>query len=55
MMSGEGSSSFSSLSKANKSGIEEVFKTVDWPEQFPFKKEDFEQFDESSDQFFIPL
>ena len=55
MMSGEGSSSFSALAKANKSGIEEVFKTVDWPEQFPFKKEDFEQFDESSDQFFLFL
>jgi len=52
MMSGEGSSSFSALAKANKSGIEEVFKTVDWPEQFPFKKEDFERFDESSDQNF---
>lgn len=52
MMAGEGSSSFPALAKAKNSEIEEVLKNVDWPEQFPFKKEVFERFDESSDQVF---
>lgn len=51
-MAGQGSNSFSALAQAKGSGIEEVLKSVDWPEQFPFKKEDFERFDESSDQLF---
>lgn len=24
----------------------QILKNVDWPEQFPFKKEDFQRFDE---------
>ncbi|CAB4318645.1 unnamed protein product [Prunus armeniaca] len=37
-----------------KSGpsFEEILKNVEWPEQFPFKEEDFKRFDESSDQLF---
>lgn len=35
-----------------KSAVEEVFKDVEWPEQFPFKEEDFQRFDESSDSQF---
>ncbi|KAH9328290.1 hypothetical protein KI387_000398, partial [Taxus chinensis] len=50
-MAGEGSS-LSAIAKVKKSEIEEVLKNVDWPEQFPFKKESFDRFDESSDQTF---
>ncbi|KAJ8433953.1 hypothetical protein Cgig2_001882 [Carnegiea gigantea] len=39
-------------SARQKSGIEEVLKDVQWPEQFPFKDEDFQRFDESSDSLF---
>lgn len=39
-------------SARQKSGIEEVLKDVEWPEQFPFKDEDFRRFDESSDSLF---
>ncbi|TQD87610.1 hypothetical protein C1H46_026809 [Malus baccata] len=37
-----------------KSGpsFEEILKNVEWPEQFPFKPEDFQRFDESSDLVF---
>nr|GMC92570.1 Malonyl-[acyl-carrier protein] O-methyltransferase [Ipomoea batatas] len=35
-----------------KGAIEQVLKNVDWPEQFPFKEEDFQRFDESSDSLF---
>ena len=27
-------------------GLFQILKNVDWPEQFPFKKEDFQRFDE---------
>lgn len=41
------------LASARQKGvIEEVLKTVDWPEQFPFKEEDFQRFDESTDSYF---
>ncbi|XP_027065845.1 uncharacterized protein [Coffea arabica] len=41
------------LASARQKGvIEEVLKNVDWPEQFPFKEEDFQRFDESSDSYF---
>ncbi|CAI9100559.1 OLC1v1037685C1 [Oldenlandia corymbosa var. corymbosa] len=46
-----GSNSF--LASARQKGvIEEVLKNVDWPEQFPFKEEDFQRFDESADSYF---
>ncbi|KAG6772064.1 hypothetical protein D5086_013085 [Populus alba] len=35
-----------------KGVIEEVLKNVDWPQQFPFKEEDFQRFDESPDSLF---
>ncbi|ERN04070.1 hypothetical protein AMTR_s00209p00028300 [Amborella trichopoda] len=35
-----------------KSPINEVLKNVEWPEKFPFKEEDFQRFDESSDSLF---
>ncbi|KAL3535631.1 hypothetical protein ACH5RR_004092 [Cinchona calisaya] len=41
------------LASARQKGvIEEVLKNVDWPELFPFKEEDFQRFDESSDSDF---
>ncbi|KAL8171296.1 hypothetical protein V2J09_023100 [Rumex salicifolius] len=36
----------------DKSVIEEVLKNVDWPEQFPYKSEDFQRYDESPDTQF---
>ncbi|XP_057518151.1 uncharacterized protein LOC130799032 isoform X1 [Amaranthus tricolor] len=35
-----------------KSAVEEVLTNVEWPEQFPFKEEDFQRYDESSDTVF---
>ncbi|XP_061368902.1 uncharacterized protein LOC133311809 [Gastrolobium bilobum] len=32
--------------------VDEMLKKVEWPEQFPFKEEDFQRFDESSDSMF---
>ncbi|KAI4377434.1 hypothetical protein MLD38_015058 [Melastoma candidum] len=34
------------------SPIDKVLKDVEWPEQFPFREEDFQRFDESSDSLF---
>ncbi|CAN1185582.1 hypothetical protein LINPERHAP2_LOCUS37634 [Linum perenne] len=39
-------------SARQKGAVEEVLKNVAWPEQFPFKEEDFQRFDESSDSSF---
>ncbi|KAJ4825452.1 hypothetical protein Tsubulata_010613 [Turnera subulata] len=39
-------------SARQKSAIEEVLKNMEWPEQFPFKEEDFQRFDESPDSQF---
>ncbi|GFY98444.1 S-adenosyl-L-methionine-dependent methyltransferases superfamily protein [Actinidia rufa] len=39
-------------SARQKGEIEQVLKNVDWPEQFPFKEEDFQRFDESPDTSF---
>uniref|UniRef100_A0A5B7BEB3 Methyltransferase type 11 domain-containing protein n=1 Tax=Davidia involucrata TaxID=16924 RepID=A0A5B7BEB3_DAVIN len=39
-------------SARQKGEIEKVLKNVEWPEQFPFKEEDFQRFDESPDSFF---
>ncbi|PIA64345.1 hypothetical protein AQUCO_00100096v1 [Aquilegia coerulea] len=41
-----------SASQQGGSPIEEVLKNVEWPEQFPFKDEDFQRFDESPDTVF---
>ncbi|KAF7813920.1 biotin synthesis protein BioC [Senna tora] len=34
------------------SSLDELLKNVEWPEQFPFKDEDFQRFDESPDSLF---
>ncbi|XP_028770262.1 uncharacterized protein LOC114727716 isoform X2 [Neltuma alba] len=34
------------------SSVDELLKNVEWPEQFPFKEEDFQRFDESPDSLF---
>ncbi|KAE8658180.1 cytidine deaminase-like [Hibiscus syriacus] len=35
-----------------KSSVEQALQNVEWPEQFPFKEEDFQRFDESPDSLF---
>ncbi|GFP92659.1 hypothetical protein PHJA_001410100 [Phtheirospermum japonicum] len=35
-----------------KGAVEKVLENVEWPEQFPFKEEDFQRFDESADTLF---
>ncbi|XAR67173.1 hypothetical protein NMG60_11013636 [Bertholletia excelsa] len=41
------------LASAREKGeVEKVLKNVEWPEQFPFKEEDFQRFDESPDSLF---
>lgn len=42
-------------SARQKGAIEQVLKNVEWPEQFPFKDEDFQRFDESSDTLFYEM
>lgn len=39
-------------SARQKSAVEEILKNAEWPEQFPFKEEDFQRFDESPDPLF---
>ncbi|KAL6331173.1 hypothetical protein AAG906_009601 [Vitis piasezkii] len=34
------------------SPVEQILKNVEWPEQFPFKEEDFQRFDETPDSIF---
>lgn len=34
------------------SSVDELLKNVEWPEQYPFKEEDFRRFDESPDSLF---
>ncbi|XP_009603766.1 uncharacterized protein [Nicotiana tomentosiformis] len=42
-------------SASQKSAIEQVLKNVEWPEQFPFRDEDFQRFDESPDTLFYEM
>ncbi|KAK1289415.1 hypothetical protein QJS10_CPB18g00816 [Acorus calamus] len=50
---GDRSSSFSASARPmGTSPVEQVLKNVEWPEEFPFKAEDFSRFDESSDSVF---
>lgn len=42
-------------SARQEGAIEQVLKNVEWPEQFPFKDEDFQRFDESSDTLFYEM
>ncbi|GMY36275.1 demethylmenaquinone methyltransferase [Fagus crenata] len=39
-------------SARQKGAVEEILKNVEWPEQFPFKEEDFQRYDESPDTLF---
>lgn len=41
-----------SARQKNPSSVEQALTNVDWPEQFPFKEEDFQRFDESPDSLF---
>ncbi|KDP33820.1 hypothetical protein JCGZ_07391 [Jatropha curcas] len=52
-MSSAGGGGKSFIASARQKGaVEEVLKNVEWPAQFPFKEEDFQRFDESSDSLF---
>ncbi|KAL7168577.1 hypothetical protein ACSBR2_038922 [Camellia fascicularis] len=53
-MSMAGNTGFKSFtaSSMQKGAIEQVLKNVEWLEQFPFKEEDFQRFDESPDTSF---
>ncbi|XP_015966393.1 uncharacterized protein LOC107490140 [Arachis duranensis] len=49
----QGSKSFIASARINPGpSVNEILKNVEWPEQFPFKDEDFQRFDESSDALF---
>ncbi|XP_063937816.1 uncharacterized protein LOC108193143 isoform X2 [Daucus carota subsp. sativus] len=39
-------------SARQKSEVDKILENVEWPEQFPFKEEDFQRFDESPDTVF---
>ncbi|KAI7740343.1 hypothetical protein M8C21_009416 [Ambrosia artemisiifolia] len=39
-------------SARTKGAVDHILENVEWPEQFPFKDEDFQRFDESSDLVF---
>ncbi|KAJ7973716.1 S-adenosyl-L-methionine-dependent methyltransferase [Quillaja saponaria] len=47
-----GKTFIASASLKGASSVEEILKNAEWPEQFPFKEEDFQRFDESSDSLF---
>ncbi|KAL8120235.1 hypothetical protein AgCh_017398 [Apium graveolens] len=40
------------VSARQKSEVDKILENVEWPEQFPFKEEDFQRFDESPDTVF---
>lgn len=48
---GVGGNSFIAFAR-QKGAVEEILKNAEWPEQFPFKEEDFQRFDESPDSLF---
>ncbi|ESQ54277.1 hypothetical protein EUTSA_v10025782mg [Eutrema salsugineum] len=47
-----GKSFIASARQTNPSPVEQALNNVNWPENFPFKEEDFQRFDESSDSTF---
>lgn len=51
-MASAGGSKHFIASARQKGAVEEALKNVEWPEQFPFKEEDFQRFDESPDSLF---
>ncbi|KAF5748491.1 S-adenosyl-L-methionine-dependent methyltransferases superfamily protein [Tripterygium wilfordii] len=53
MSTANGAKSFiASARPKGSSSVEQALKNVEWPEQFPFKDEDFQRFDESADSLF---
>lgn len=46
-----GANSIIASARTNGS-VDQILENVDWPEQFPFRDEDFQRFDESSDLVF---
>nr|AFK34232.1 unknown [Medicago truncatula] len=52
-MSASGFKSFIASAKITAGpSVDQILKNVEWPEQFPFKEEDFQRYDESSDSTF---
>lgn len=48
-----GSKSFIALARITAGpSVDEILKNVEWPDQFPFKEEDFQRFDETPDSLF---
>ncbi|KAL3829974.1 hypothetical protein ACJIZ3_018776 [Penstemon smallii] len=47
-----GAKSFIASARQKGSTVEKVLENVEWPQQFPFKEEDFQRFDESPDTVF---
>ncbi|XP_010447839.1 PREDICTED: uncharacterized protein LOC104730377 isoform X1 [Camelina sativa] len=47
-----GKSFIASARQTNPSPVEQALNKVDWPDTFPFKEEDFQRYDESSDSTF---
>ncbi|CAA7027526.1 unnamed protein product [Microthlaspi erraticum] len=47
-----GKSFIASARQTNPSPVEQALSNVNWPENFPFKEEDFQRFDETSDSTF---
>ncbi|CAN8326502.1 unnamed protein product [Cochlearia groenlandica] len=47
-----GKSFIASARQTNPSPVEQALSNMNWPETFPFKEEDFQRFDESSDSTF---
>ncbi|KAJ7519543.1 hypothetical protein O6H91_20G043500 [Diphasiastrum complanatum] len=52
MDSNAATSSSPAIAKSKSSEVEEVLKNVDWPSDYPYKKEDFQRYDESPDTIF---
>ncbi|KAJ9547911.1 hypothetical protein OSB04_020454 [Centaurea solstitialis] len=51
-MAGKFGASSIIASARTKGAVEKILENVEWPEQFPFKEEDFQRYDESSDLVF---
>ncbi|CAL0332216.1 unnamed protein product [Lupinus luteus] len=49
---GSSNSFIASARIKGSSSVDQILKNVEWPEQFPFKEEDFQRYDESPDSVF---
>ncbi|OIW09209.1 hypothetical protein TanjilG_11347 [Lupinus angustifolius] len=49
---GSNNSFIASARIKGSSSVDQILKNVEWPEQFPFKEEDFQRYDESPDSVF---